>query len=70
MIDILSFSGWIAERYGYQTSLITAGIFMGASGFVTFLIPLIRQFHRRKAEMSQEQTIQTNVSTVRSDSLE
>ncbi|CAF0841835.1 unnamed protein product [Adineta ricciae] len=61
---------WIAERHGYKTSLIIAGIFMGVSGFVTFLIPVIRQFHRRKAEMSQEQTIQTNVSTVRSDSLE
>ncbi|UJR20999.1 hypothetical protein I4U23_024099 [Adineta vaga] len=35
--------GWIAERYGYKSSLIIAGIFMGVSGFVTLLIPLIQR---------------------------
>ncbi len=63
--------GWIAERYGYKSSLIIAGIFMGISGFVTLLIPLIKRIHGKEADENKKaQTIKTITTTIRSDSFE
>ncbi len=60
----------IAEKYGYKASLIIAGIFMGVSGFVTLLIPLIQRFHNKEKDVNKEKTIETNTTTIRSDSRE
>jgi MFS family permease len=66
----LIFLGWIAERYGYKLSLIIAGIFMGISGFVTLLIPLIGGLCGKEEDTNKkEQTIETHRTTIRSDSL-
>ncbi|CAF1232938.1 unnamed protein product [Adineta steineri] len=60
--------GWIAEHYGYKASLIIAGIFMGMSGFVTLLIPIIRRIIRYRKDSSEEKTTETITTTIRSDS--
>jgi len=61
--------GCIAERYGYKSSLIIAGIFMGISGFITLLIPIIQRLRGKKDDTSKkQQTIETNTTTIRSDS--
>jgi hypothetical protein len=43
---------------------------MGISGFVTLLIPLIRPFHGEEENTNKEKTIETNTTTIRSDSTE
>ncbi|CAF3413442.1 unnamed protein product [Rotaria sp. Silwood1] len=60
--------GWIAEKYGYKLSLIIAGIFMGISGFVTLLIPLIQRLRNRKEEdTNNEKLIKSNTTTITLD---
>ncbi|CAF3711346.1 unnamed protein product [Rotaria sordida] len=58
--------GWIAEKYGYKSSLIIAGIFMGISGFVTLLIPLIQRLYKNEKEKdtNTEETIKINTITM------
>jgi len=68
-MSMIFFLGWIAERYGYKSSLIIAGIFMGMSGFVTLLIPLIKRIHGKEEDKKKkEKTIKTITTTIRSDS--
>lgn len=63
-VFVLNFSiGWIAEKYGYKSSLIVAGIFMGVSGLVTLLIPVIQRLRRNQDDTNNERTTKTSTKT-------
>jgi hypothetical protein len=50
--------------------LIIAGIFMGVSGFVALLIPLINRFRDEEKDVNEENTTKRKSTTIRSDSSE
>ncbi|CAF1475869.1 unnamed protein product [Adineta steineri] len=61
--------GWIAEHYGYKSSLIIAGIFMGLSGCVTMILYVMQFLQERKIKNTKtEKPIKTNRTIVKSDS--
>ncbi|CAF1234158.1 unnamed protein product [Rotaria magnacalcarata] len=62
--------GWIAEHYGYKTSLIVAGIFMGLSGCVTTILYILQYLHDRKKHNKTDKTVNTNMTIITSDNLE
>ncbi|CAF3314726.1 unnamed protein product [Rotaria socialis] len=59
--------GLIAEKYGYKSSLILAGICMGLSGIVTLMIPLIQRLRNNQEDKNNEKTIKTSTTTSRLD---
>ncbi|CAF3951872.1 unnamed protein product [Rotaria magnacalcarata] len=59
--------GLIAEKYGYKSSLILAGICMGLSGMVTLVIPLIQRLRNNQEDKNNEKTIKTSATRSRSD---
>ncbi|CAF5079677.1 unnamed protein product, partial [Rotaria magnacalcarata] len=61
--------GWIAEHYGYKTSLIVAGIFMGLSGCVTTILYILQYLHDRKKHNKTDKTVNTNMTIITSDNL-
>jgi hypothetical protein len=65
----LFFIGWIAEHYGYKTSLIIAGIFMGLSGCVTIVLYIIQFLNERKKNTKNGKTIKINTAVRTSDSI-
>ncbi len=62
--------GYIAEHYGYKTSLIVAGIFMGLSGCVTILLSIIQHIKKEKNAPESRKPIKTNTTIITSDSSE
>ncbi|CAF5191030.1 unnamed protein product, partial [Rotaria magnacalcarata] len=54
--------GLIAEKYGYKSSLILAGICMGLSGMVTLVIPLIQRLRNNQEDKNNEKTIKTSAT--------
>ena len=62
-------SGWIAEHYGYKSSLLIAGAFMGLSGCVTIVLYTTQWIRRRNARVKKEDMIKANTKMITSDRL-
>ncbi len=62
--------GYIAEHYGYKTSLIVAGIFMGLSGCVTTILSIIQYTRKRRNDPTSRKPTKTSTTIVTSDSPE
>jgi len=59
--------GYIAEHYGYKSSLIIAGIFMGLSGCVTIILYILQYLNEHKKDTKNGKIVKTNTTIITSD---